>query len=128
MKFQVTDRVAIFQTDAILGMTDDQARHRAHQLEALGKGRYRVIGPNVKFRHREVVEIIDGPAAPTAMKADAEKLGIRFGLGIGAGTLAARIAAANADKDAVHKAETAAKAKAKADATAARAKAAKARG
>ncbi len=97
MKFQVTDRVAIFQTDAILGMTEDQARHRAHQLEALGKGRYRVIGPNVKFRFRETIDIIDGPAAPTAMKDEALALGLRFGLGIGAGTLAARIAATKAD-------------------------------
>ena len=127
MKFEVTDRVAIFQTDAILGLSDDQARHRAHQLEALGKGRYRVIGPNVKFRFRETVDIIDGPAAPTAMKAEAAKLGIRFGLGIGAGTLAARIAVANADKDATHKAEAAAQTKAKTDNKAARAKAAKAR-
>ena len=127
MKFEVTDRVAIFQTDAILGLSEDQVRHRAHQLEALGKGHYRVIGPNVKFRYREVVDVIDGTPAPTEMKAEAAKLGIRFGLGIGAGTLAARIAAANADKDATHKAEAAAQTKANADTKAARAKAAKAR-
>ena len=127
MKFQVTDRVAIFQTDAILGLSDDQARHRAHQLEALGKGRYRVIGPNVKFRFRETVDIIDGPAAPTAMKAEAAKLGIRFGPGIGTKTLAARIAGEYNITELFVAAEAAAKAKANAAAKAARAKAAKAR-
>ena len=127
MKYEIPDRVAIFQTDAILGLSEDQVRHRAHQLEALGKGHYRVIGPNVKFRYREVVDVIDGNPVPAGMKAEAAQLGIRFGLGIGAGTLAARIAAANADKDATHKAEATAQTKAKTDNKAARAKAAKAR-
>ena len=128
MKFQVTDRVAIFQTDAILGMSDDQASHRAHQLQPLGKGRYRVTGPNVKFQRGETVEIIGGPAAPAALKDDALALGLRFGLGVGEGTLKARIDAEMSARAESEKAATAAVNQSMAEKKKARAKAAKARG
>ncbi len=96
MKFQVTDRVAIFQTDAILGMTDDQAGHRSHQLEALGKGRYRVIGPNVKFQRGETIEWFDNGDIWPAAKVEAEIFGVKFGDGIGPKALDARIEEAKA--------------------------------
>ncbi len=127
MKFEVKNRVAIFQNDAILGLSDDQARQRRHQLEALGKGTYRVIGPNVKFRFREIVDIVDGPAAPTAMKDEALGLGIKFGLGVGAKTLATRISETRQAATIYNAAAAKTTAERKASRKAARANAAKAR-
>ncbi len=127
MKFTIPGRVAIFQRDAILGLSDDQARARAHQLQALGRGTYRVIGQHVKFRYGEIVDVIDGPAAPTALKDEALALGLRFGLGVGTKTLATMISEARnitaLFDAAVAEAETKTSAKRKANRT----KAAKAR-
>ena len=128
MKLKIIDSVVVCQTDAILGMSDDQASHRAHQLQPLGKGRYRVTGPNVKFQRGETVEIIDGSAASTALKDDALALGLRFGLGVGEGTLKARIDAEMSARAESEKAATAAVNQSMAEIKKARAKAAKARG
>ena len=127
MKFEVPGRVAIFQMDAILGLSPDQAGHRKGALESLGGGRYRVISQNVKFRFGEVVEIIDGPVAPMPQREEALALGIRCGAGIGVKTLAARIALATTDNAAAVKAATASMATTEAATSAARVKAAKTR-
>ncbi len=127
MKFEVLGPVAIFQNDAILGLTADQAHQRKHQLESLGGGRYRVISTNVKFRYREVVEIIDGPAAKTALKDEAAALGIRFGMGVGEKTLADRITADKREKAAYEKKADSATIAASATASIATAHAVKAR-
>lgn len=145
MKYEVTGKVAIFYQDSILRLSGYQLDSRRFHVEPIGGGGFRVKGLNVKFYYREVVDVIDAnlDSASSVLKpvgkpepmpgpsddalAEAAKLGIRFGLGIGAKTLAARIAAANAEIDNADKVVTAAKAKAKTTTKAARDKAAKAR-
>ena len=128
MKHTVPDRVAIYHTDAILGLTEDQALSKAHQLQPLGKGRYRVIGPHVKFIYREVIDLFDAtPPTSDALK-EADALGVRYGRGIGAALLGARIKAEKGARAEYDKAATANVNQRMAEIKKARAKAAKARG
>ena len=145
MKYEVTGKVAIFYQDAILRLSGYQLDSRRFHVEPIGGGGFRVKGLNVKFYYREVVDVIDAnlDSASSVLKpvgkpepmpgpsddalAEAAKLGIRFGLGIGAKTLAARVAEAKAEIESADRVEGAANAKAKADTKAARAKAVKTR-
>lgn len=145
MRYEVTGKVAIFYQDAILCMSGYQLDVRRFQVEPVGGGGYRVKGVNVKFYYREIVDVIDAnldnsltvlkpvgksepmPGPSDDAKAEAAKLGIRFGLGVGAKTLAARISAAKAAHATSGAAAAKAKTETKADTKAARANAAKAR-
>ncbi len=145
MRYKVIGPVAILQEDAIIGLSGYQAFNKRFHVEPVEGGGFRVKAKNVKFGYREIVDVIDGYIDPKSttlepigkaepmlgptddMKAEAADLGIRFGLGVGAKTLGARIAKAKASATKINAAQASAKAEAKAEAIAARDNAAKAR-
>ncbi len=145
MKYEVTGKVAILYQDSILCLSGYQLDIRRFHVEPVDGGGFRVKGLNVKFYHREFVDVIDAnldnslsvltpvgksepmPGPSDDAKAEAAKLGIRFGLGIGAKTLAARIVMAKAMNAKSDAAAAKAKTETKATTKAARDKAAKAR-
>lgn len=144
MKHRVIGRVAHIHTDAVIGLDANQYSRRAHQLDDLGKGKFRVTGPHVSFKYGEVIDIIDGvggrsavlepigdvkapPGISDEMRAEADDLGIRYGYGIGPDALSSRIAKAKAHRASIEAAAADASARSRADALKARKKAAKAR-
>ncbi len=145
MRYKVIGPVAILQEDAIIGLSGYQAFNKRFHVEPVEGGGFRVKAKNVKFGYRETVDVIDGyidPKSPALepigkaepmlgptddMKAEADRMGIRFGLGIGAKTLGAWIASAKAGATKINATEASAKAETKAAAKLARAEAAKAR-
>ncbi len=146
MRYRVIGKVAHVHTDAVIGLDSNQYERRAHQLEPLGKGRYRVSGPRVSFKYGEFIDIVDAgadagrsavleavgratspPGVSDEMRAEADALKIRYGFGIGAKTLAARIAAVKDEMATAEAAASTASAKSRAEALAARKEAAKAR-
>ncbi len=141
MRYKVIGPVAILQEDAIIGLSGYQAFNKRFHVEPVEGGGFRVKAKNVKFGYREVVDVIDGyidpkstvlepvgkaesmPGPSDELKAEADRMGIRFGLGIGAKTLGAWIAKAKVGAAKINAAEASAKAETKA----AKAAAAKAR-